>query len=43
LSIAAVRVGGFGAEAIPLASAISLLPFALRCHCHLRAALRAPV
>jgi O-antigen/teichoic acid export membrane protein len=41
LSIAAVRAGGFGAEAIPLASAISLLPFALRCHFHLRAALRA--
>jgi O-antigen/teichoic acid export membrane protein len=41
LSIAAVRIGGLGIEAIPLANAISLLPFALRCRWHLRAALRA--
>jgi O-antigen/teichoic acid export membrane protein len=40
LSIAAVRIGGLGIEAIPLANAISLLPFALRCRWHLRAALR---
>lgn len=42
LSIAAVRVGGLGIEAIPLANAISLLPFTLCCRGHLRAALRAP-
>jgi O-antigen/teichoic acid export membrane protein len=41
LSIAAVRIGGLGIEAIPLANAISLLPFALRCRWHLHAALRA--
>jgi O-antigen/teichoic acid export membrane protein len=41
LSIAAVRIGGLGIEAIPLANAVSLLPFALRCRWHLRAALRA--
>jgi O-antigen/teichoic acid export membrane protein len=40
LSIAAVRIGGLGIEAIPLANAVSLLPFALRCRVHLRDALR---
>jgi O-antigen/teichoic acid export membrane protein len=43
LSIAAVRLLGLGLEAIPLANAISLLPFALRCRRHLRTALRATV
>lgn len=41
LSIAAVRLLGLGVEAIPLANAIGLLPFALRCRWYLRAALRA--
>jgi O-antigen/teichoic acid export membrane protein len=35
LSIAAVRLLGLGIEAIPLANAISLLPFALRCRRYL--------
>ena len=41
LSIAAVRLFGLGIEAIPLANAIGLLPFALRCRRHLRSALGA--
>jgi O-antigen/teichoic acid export membrane protein len=41
LSIAAVRVLGLGVEAIPLANALSLLPFALRCRAYVRTALRA--
>lgn len=40
LSILAIRWGGFGVEAIPMANAISLLPFALRCPWHLRSVLR---
>jgi O-antigen/teichoic acid export membrane protein len=35
LSIAAVRLLGLGIEAIPLANAVSLLPFALRCRRYL--------
>jgi O-antigen/teichoic acid export membrane protein len=42
LSIAAVRLLGLGIEAIPLANALSLLPFALRCRRHLHAALIKP-
>jgi O-antigen/teichoic acid export membrane protein len=41
LSIAAVRLFGLGVEAIPLANAIGLLPFALRCRRHLHSALGA--
>jgi O-antigen/teichoic acid export membrane protein len=38
LSVAAVRWLGLGIEAIPLANAVSLLPFALRCRRYLPAA-----
>jgi len=41
LSIVAVRVLGLGVEAIPLANALSLLPFALRCRAYVRVALSA--
>jgi Na+-driven multidrug efflux pump len=35
LAVAAVRLLGLGIEAIPLANALSLLPFALRCRRYL--------